>query len=64
MSSSQNPHDHFAIQKILADYCFALDSKDFEGLSEVFTEDIDAKYPFPGGEVQGIEAISEAIQGR
>ena len=58
------PIDYFAIQNVLARYCFALDTKDLDVLSEVFTPDIDAKYPFPGGDMQGLEAVKKTIAGR
>lgn len=59
-----NPIDYFAIQNVLARYCIALDTKDLNILSEVLTSDIDAKYPFPGGDMQGLEAVISVISKR
>ncbi|OCK76565.1 hypothetical protein K432DRAFT_385357 [Lepidopterella palustris CBS 459.81] len=59
-----NPIDYFAIQNVLSRYCIALDTKDFDLLSEVFTPNVDAKYPFPGGDMKGLEAVQSTIRGR
>ncbi|KAF2499782.1 hypothetical protein BU16DRAFT_524231 [Lophium mytilinum] len=59
-----NPRDHFAIQNVIAQYCVALDTKDFERLTEVFTTDVDAVYPFPGGQMKGVEAVQNKIRAR
>jgi ketosteroid isomerase-like protein len=64
MASSAGAIDYFAIQKTLADYCFALDTKDFPRLAEVFTEDVVATYPFPGGDMNGLQHIQEVISSR
>lgn len=59
-----NPIDYIAIKNVLALYCFALDTKNLTLLSEVLTPDIDAKYPFPGGDMQGLDAVIEVISKR
>lgn len=53
-----------AIKNTVAVYCLALDSKTFTLLEDVFTHDVDAKYPFPGGEMKGVEAVAKKIQER
>lgn len=59
-----NPIDYIAIQNVLSLYCIALDTKDLSILSEVFTPDVDAQYPFPGGDMQGLEAVKTTISKR
>jgi ketosteroid isomerase-like protein len=59
-----NSIDYIAIQNVLARYCFALDTKDLAMLHQVLTPDIDAQYPFPGGDMQGIEAVIAVISKR
>lgn len=59
-----NPHDTLAIRNLLALYCLALDTKDLTQLSQVFTPDVRASYPFPGGEMHGLEAVQRVIAGR
>lgn len=56
--------DYFVIKNTLARYCFALDNKDFGLLSDVFTPDVDATYPFPGGNLKGVNAVASAISKR
>ena len=53
--------DWVAIQNTLSLYCVALDTKDFDLLNEVFTPDVEAVYPFPGGNMMGIKAITDTI---
>ncbi|KAK4993999.1 hypothetical protein LTR66_005882 [Elasticomyces elasticus] len=62
--TAPNPLDFFAVQNVIAQYCFALDGKRFDALAQVFTADVDASYPFPGGRLKGCEAVQEAIRGR
>ncbi|GAB7331576.1 hypothetical protein MBLNU13_g02958t1 [Cladosporium sp. NU13] len=59
-----NAIDYIAIKNVLALYCFALDTKDLTLLSEVLTPDIDAQYPFPGGDMQGLDAVISVISKR
>lgn len=59
-----NPLDYVAIQNVLSRYCIALDTKDLSILSEVFTPDVEAQYPFPGGDMQGLEAVKATITKR
>jgi len=61
---STNPIDYIAIQNVLALYCFSLDTKNLQLLSEVLTPDIDAHYPFPGGDMQGLDAVIGVISKR
>jgi len=56
--------DWVSIQNTLSLYCVALDTKDFDLLHEVFTPDVEALYPFPGGNMIGIQSITNAIYHR
>ena len=56
--------DYIAIKNTLSLYCVALDTKDFDLLNEVFTPNVEAKYPFPGGEMKGVKAVADAISQR
>ena len=58
-----NPFDYFAIQNTISKYCIALDSKDFNLLGEVFTEDVDARYPLFNN-VGDLNGLIEAIEKR
>ena len=58
-----NPIDYFAIQNTISRYCHALDTKDFNLLREVFTEDVNTIYPFRG-EINGVHDVAEAIKKR
>jgi len=58
-----NAFDYIAIQNTIARYCMALDSKDFNLLTQVFTGDVDAVYPF-GGHIKSVQKVTEAIQRR
>lgn len=58
-----NALDYFAIQNTISRYCFALDNKDFDSLRQVFTEDVDGKYPF-GGQIKGVQTLADAIKKR
>jgi hypothetical protein len=62
--ATPNPHDYFAIRNVLALYCIALDTKNLSLLSQVLTSDITASYPFPGGEMQGLESVIATISKR
>lgn len=59
-----NPIDYIAIKNVLALYCFALDTKNLDLLSQVMVPDVDAQYPFPGGDMQGLEAVVGVISKR
>jgi len=52
------------IQNTISKYCFALDNKDFGLLLEVFTSDVDAFYPFPGGQLNGVIKLAAKIKER
>lgn len=58
-----NPLDYFAIRNTISRYCIALDTKDFDLLKQVFTEDVDAVYPF-GGQIKGVQKVADAIRKR
>lgn len=60
---SQTP-PHEAIRNVLARYCIALDTKDWALLNQVFTPDIEASYPLPGGELVGLEPLRNKIKSR
>jgi ketosteroid isomerase-like protein len=55
--------DYRAIQNTIAQYCFALDNKDFAALHKVFTEDVDTIYPFRGA-IKGVQEVADAIEKR
>jgi len=58
-----NALDYIAIQNTIARYCLALDSKNFDLLKQVFTDDVDTVYPF-GGQRKGVQVIIDAINKR
>ncbi|RYP11289.1 hypothetical protein DL764_000107 [Monosporascus ibericus] len=60
--ASPNPIDYFAIKNTLSLYCIALDTKDFRLMEQVFTEDVDAKYPFAA--LKGMQHVADTIQKR
>lgn len=62
MASSPNPMDYFAVRNTLSRYCDALDTKDFNLLKEVFTEKVDAKYPF--AHMQNVQVVADSIEKR
>ncbi|PNS14607.1 Protein transport protein SEC31 [Sphaceloma murrayae] len=54
--------DFLAIKNTLSLYCVALDTKDFDLLREVFTDDVEAWYPF--AQMRGIDEIAYHISRR
>ena len=56
--------DYLGVQNTLSLYCVALDTKDFDLLSEVFLPDAQTRYPFEGGDLDGLDAIKQAIGAR
>ncbi|QIX00897.1 hypothetical protein AMS68_006414 [Peltaster fructicola] len=58
------PLDYVAIQNTISRYCFALDTKDWALLTQVFLPDVDAKYPIGARSFVGLEPLSAAIQKR
>lgn len=50
------------ISNTLSRYAFAIDSKDFDKLEEVFTPDIVANYSAPLGVLRGIPNIQETLK--
>lgn len=62
-SGPPNPFDYFAIRNVISEYCIALDTKSFKLLTEgVFTEDVEAVYPF--FTVTGAHSVAERIERR
>lgn len=61
---SANFFDYIAVQNTLSLYCVALDTKDFLLLGEIFMPEVEARYPFEGGNVNGVRAIAAAISQR
>lgn len=57
-----NPFDYFEIQNTIARYCIAIDTKNFDLLQDVFSDDVQAKYPF--NEFQSRQALAQAIEKR
>ena len=55
--------DYEDIRNVIALYCIALDTRDFDKLDKVFTEDVETVYPF-GGRRVGIPDIKDAISNR
>lgn len=55
--------DSINIRNTIARYCIALDSKDFDLLVHVFTEDVQAKFPF-GDALTSREAVAAALEKR
>ena len=64
MAATINPLDYISIQNTIARYCLALDSKDFDLLKQVFTEDVDAIYPFRNQQIKGVQNVADAIKKR
>jgi hypothetical protein len=60
---NHSPFDYIQIQNTIAKYCIALDTKDWALLNQVFTTDVDAKYPF-GPALKGVEAVKAKIADR
>lgn len=58
-----NPLDYLAIKNVLAQYCEALDSKNFAKLEKVFLPNVTANYPF-NSNLDSAEAIQTAIKKR
>lgn len=55
-------HDYLAIKNLLSLYCVALDTKDFDLLHEVFTDHVEASYPFAN--TIGVEELALRISRR
>jgi len=49
MKEQQELSDRFEIQDLLAEYCHAIDSQDFEDLDNIFTDDAIIDYTAVGG---------------
>jgi len=59
------PTPHEAIRNTIALYCIALDTKQWNILSqEVFTQNVEAVYPFDGKAIHGVEALAKRIEER
>lgn len=53
--------DYIAIKRTLSAYPFAIDSKDFDALANVFTEDVVANYSAPINVLDGLDAVKSAL---
>lgn len=60
---TSNSLDYEAIRNTISWYCIALDSKNFEMLNDVFTKDVNAKYPFGDG-FDDCTVLADAIRKR
>jgi ketosteroid isomerase-like protein len=58
---SPNPTDILSIQHTLAQYALLIDSKNFDGLSAVFTDDVYADYSPPLGVLTGLPAVENSL---
>lgn len=54
--------DYVSIQNTLALYPFAIDSKDFGLLNQVFTQDIVANYSAPLNVLTGLAEVQNVLQ--
>lgn len=57
----QNPADVLAIKHTLAQYPLLIDSKNFKGLSAVFTDDVYTDYAPPVGVLIGLPAVVKSL---
>jgi hypothetical protein len=63
-SSNVSAETLLAIQNVIADYCIALDDKDFELLRNVFTADTVADYSAvigPSQDIHGVDSFIEKV---
>jgi ketosteroid isomerase-like protein len=58
---SPSPTDILSIQHTLAQYPLSIDSKNFDRLSAVFTEDVYADYSPPIGILIGLPAVKQSL---
>lgn len=62
---SPNAFDYVAIQNTLAKYCMALDSKTFHLLDDVFTPDVQVRYPIEGFDAaKDLESLIQRLEKR
>jgi len=54
--------DYLAIQNVLSLYCVAVDSKSYNLLEEVFTDDVVAEYEFSS--LRGVDEVVRSIASR
>ena len=59
-----NPIDYFAIQNTISRYCIALDTKNFNLLQSVFSQEVEAKYPLSSHGFKGERELAAAIEKR
>jgi SnoaL-like domain len=59
---SPNPSDILSIQHTLAQYPLLIDSKNFDGLSAVFTENVYTNYSPPLGVLIGLPTVIETLR--
>jgi hypothetical protein len=62
MAKQIDPLEYELIRNIIALYAIALDTKEFDGLKTVFTEDVDTVYPM--GNLKGRQNVIDAIEKR
>ncbi|KAL9618225.1 MAG: hypothetical protein Q9160_007059 [Pyrenula sp. 1 TL-2023] len=60
-TNASSPSAYFAISNTLSVYCYLLDSKNFTGLSAVFTPDVVANFPEPLGVMSGVNALAMGL---
>ena len=63
MASQSDPLAFESIRATIARYAIALDTKNFDLLKNVFTEDVDTIYPFMG-EIKGRQNVAATIESR
>ena len=56
--------NYIAVKQTLSAYPFAIDSKDFDALANVFTEDVVANYSAPINVLDGLDAVKSALSAR
>ena len=61
MKSQQELSDRFEIQDLLADYCHAIDSRDFAALDAIFTSEAFIDYTAVGGAKGDLAATKEYL---
>ncbi|KAF2484825.1 hypothetical protein BDY17DRAFT_292448 [Neohortaea acidophila] len=62
---SPNAFDYIAIQNTLAKYCMALDSKTFHLLDDVFTPNVQVRYPIEGFDAaKDLESLIQRLEKR
>jgi len=63
MLDIQQISDRIEIQDLLTAYCFAIDSRDWEALDDIFTEDAIIDYTEAGGDKGSLPHIKKYLDG-